>query len=116
MHKKSEDVASNALVAANESVYNDDLAALVFAKLLGSNYDITMIKNDILLFNLACYYSIHKEKKLMLIATQQALRHGKKAQQFMADTDFKQYWGDVDFQGVLKKWENNAKVDMSPIN
>jgi len=52
----------------------------------------------------------------MLIATQQALRHEKKAQQFMADTDFKQYWGDVDFQGVLKKWENNAKVDMSPIN
>lgn len=100
LHEKSKDVASNAIVL---SVVNHDdvIAARVFSKILGPDFDITAERNEILLYNMACYYAVHKEKQQMLLAIQQALKQGKMAEQFMSDPDFKNYWKDPDFLSVL---------------
>lgn len=102
LDEKSLDVASNALVVSILT-RNDNISDLVFNKLLGPDFDITAQNNEILLFNLACYYAVHKQKKPLLIAVKQALKRGKDPHQFMTDTDFKDYWQDVDFLNALKE-------------
>jgi len=102
MNEKSMDLAS---IALHLSVVNknENISNLVFKKMLGPGFDIDSQTNEILLFNLACYYALHKEKESLLKAMKQALKQGKKADQFMTDTDFKDYLEDVDFLNVLKE-------------
>lgn len=98
--EKTADVASNALVLSVVT-QNDAVADTTFKKLLGPDFDITSEKNNILLYNLACYYAVHKDKENMIKAIRQAVSRGKTAAQFMADSDFKDYLDDVDFQNAL---------------
>ncbi|MGB1226479.1 MAG: TPR end-of-group domain-containing protein [Poseidonibacter sp.] len=54
------------------------------------------------LANLACYYALNK-KQSMLLAITQAIKLGKKTEQFLKDSDFKAYFEDEDFISVLKR-------------
>ena len=81
--------------------HNDDLNARIFKDLLGPEFNIKNEKNGVLLFNLACYHAIKKEKKKMLEAVSYALKNGKTSKEFMKDSDFKEYWSDADFLKTL---------------
>ncbi len=97
---KTDDVASNGMVLCITE--NDDsLCNNIFDTLL-PDLNIDNLKNEVLLFNLACYYSLNKKKKEMLRAIKQALLRGKKTSQFNTDTDFKFYWDDPDFLSVIQ--------------
>ncbi len=97
---KTADVTSNGLALTLISK-DEILSQKVFDKLLGSDFQIQSIENEILLFNLACYYATHNEKEKLLQTTKQALSKGKKSAQFLTDLDFKPYWNDEDFINVL---------------
>ncbi len=107
--EKSTDVASNGLVL---SLYtkDDSIADKVFNKILGSQFQAATSENEILLFNMACYFSLKKEKDSMLPIIERALLLGKDAQQFLDDSDFAYYWEDADFlktlQGVKQEEES----------
>ncbi len=94
-------IASNSLAVATRT-HNEALVEEILAKLLGPGFDMTTLENATLLFNLACYYSLHGDKDSLLTAMHQALAHGKTADKFMTDTDFTNYWHDADFLRVLE--------------
>jgi len=100
-HEKTYDVISNSIVLG---IYRNDkvFCEKVLEKLLGENFDILSLTNEILLFNLACYYAVYKNKKDMLIAIKQSIKYGKTAFQFSTDEDFKAYYNDEDFLKVLR--------------
>jgi hypothetical protein len=77
---------------------NDALRVKIFEKLLGGNFDPENPKNTALLYNLACYYAVNKEKASLFAAARLARINGKNTEQFMADRNFKDYWDDADFQ------------------
>ncbi len=97
---KSTDVASNALVL---SLYMNDsnISQRVFDKILGDEFDIASCTNEFLLFNIACYYSKNRDKKLMLPAIKRSLENGKQPRQFYEDSDFSFYLQDKDFVNML---------------
>ena len=99
--EKTTDISSNGLVL---SIYakDEELSQIIFDKLIGENFKIEEAKNEILVYNLACYHAIHKQKKPMLESIAQALKLGKKSQQFIKDSDFKSYLQDEDFISILK--------------
>jgi len=100
-HRKTNDLASNALVLSTLS--NDQkFGQKVMDELLGPHVEASTIKNEILLFNLACYYALKKQKNKMLDFIAQALSHGKKAEQFLSDLDFEYYWEDKEFIALLQ--------------
>ncbi len=102
-HEKTSDVASNALVMSILTK-NQDIFDKVFNDLLGgNNFDVTKLNNEILLFNLSCYYAINDNKAALLPIIEQALKQGKTPDQFMQDDDFSQYREDEDFLAVLKQ-------------
>ena len=70
-------------------------------KMLGENFDINTTKNPTLVYNLACYYAINNKKEAMLVAVKKSRNMGKTAKQFLADTDFKEYYDDEDFLTAL---------------
>lgn len=76
---------------------DDKIADIIFSKLLGKNFKIEDIPNDRIIFNLACYYSLHGEKEKMLEAVHFSLKSGRKKSDFLGERDFKQYWNDSDF-------------------
>ncbi len=103
MHEKTSDVASNALVLGIHAK-DQEVCNKIFGKLLGGDdYDVTQINNEILLFNISCYFAIHEDKAALLPAVKQALKRGKRASEFMHDDDFSQYHEDEDFLEVLKE-------------
>jgi len=98
---KTDDVASNALVIC--IIQKDQsLCNRIFDKLL-PDLNVEKIQNEVLLFNLACYYSLNNKKQEMLDTIKRAIVRGKKPQQFQADTDFKAYWNDPDFLSILSE-------------
>jgi len=101
LDKKSSDVASNGLVLAILSK-DEIVAQKVFDEVLGTDFKIDKIDNEVLLFNLSCYYAIHNEKEKMLFSVKQALLHGKKEEEFLSDSDFKDYLDDKDFLLLFK--------------
>ncbi len=100
LDEKSEDIASNGLVL---SILTKDstISELIFERLLNESFTIENTSNAILLYNLACYYSLENDKKNLLIATKFAIKHGKEASQFLNDSDFDGFMNDADFMGVL---------------
>ena len=78
-----------------------DVSDKVFNILLGKDFDIMSIENDMILFNLACYYSLRNEKEKMLKAIKQGIIYGKKADEYRQDKDFKDYLNDLDFLNAL---------------
>jgi len=101
---KSSDVASNALALSN-----DKISDLVLKNILGADFNVTTQNNELLLFNLACYYSLHKEKSKLLITIKRVIQRGKKPSQFMTDSDFKNYWDDPDFLKILSAKSKSLK-------
>ncbi|MCF6324615.1 MAG: hypothetical protein L3J89_09880 [Gammaproteobacteria bacterium] len=99
-HIKAYDLASNALVLSMLS--NDQKPGQkVIDELLGSHVEANTIKNEILLFNLACYYALKRQKNKMLDFIARSLSCGKKADQFLSDSDFEYYWEDKEFVTLL---------------
>lgn len=101
-HQKTSDISSNGLVLSIHS-NDEDLSQEIFNKLLGEDFRIEDVENEILVYNLACYHALHEEKEPMLLAITQALKLGKKAEQFLKDSDFKAYLEDEDFISILKR-------------
>lgn len=73
----------------------------VLASLLGENFALDHIGNATLMYNLACLYATRTQKDQMLAATERAVRMGKLPHKFLADEDFKAFWGDPDFRKAL---------------
>lgn len=97
---KQDDVASNAIVLAIMAK-DEDVSSLVFEKILPKDFKATDISNEILAFNLSCFYAYNKDKKRMLPMIKQSLNLGKNPKQFKTDTDFSVFWEDQDFIEVL---------------
>jgi len=98
-NKKTDDVASLGLAYC---VISKDRAVckIIFDKLL-PGLDIDKLDNNVLLYNLACYYSVNNDKENMLKSIKQSIKYGKTADQFLRDSDFETYWKDTEFLGVI---------------
>ncbi len=107
---KTDDVASNGIVFCITE--NDAVLCKKIFDILLPDLKLESIKNEVLLFNLACYYSLNHQKKEMLRSIKQALLRGKKASQFKTDTDFKLYWNDLDFVSIVNSEENVDRNDV----
>ncbi len=81
----------------------DEVSEKVFSIILGDDFNVLEIENKLVVYNLACYYSINKEKEKMLEAIRQAVKQGKEKAQFLADEDFKAYWKDKSFLLAVEK-------------
>ncbi len=99
---KMQDVASMALVFG--MTYNkEDVIAATFEKLLnGQAFDITTINNDVLLYNLACYYAVNNQQEELFKAAELAVKYGKKSTQFLADSDFSDYHKNIAFLNIIQ--------------
>ncbi len=96
-HEKALDIASMGLVLG-VTHNKPQVIDTVFAKLLGGDeMNMAELNNDVLLYNLACYYALQQQKDKMLEATALAVRLGKKAAQFLQDDDFAHYRQDKEF-------------------
>jgi hypothetical protein len=95
-------VASQGLIIAPK-LKNKEIEKIVFDVLLGQDFDVATHKNKALIYNLACFYSLNKNKQDMLAAITSARKHGTPAKQFLKDSDFRNYVDDVDFIKALKK-------------
>ena len=100
LDKKSTDIASNAIVLSiyikDDSIYNK-----VIENILVDKFSIENIDNEILLFNLACYHAIKKDKASLVPMVKQAIKYGKPPENFMNDSDFSFYLEDEDFLAAL---------------
>lgn len=99
---KSSDVASNGIVLSIR-LSNDDIYHRIEKHILGGNVELSKITNEILLFNLACHYSLKHDKESLLIATEYALQKGMPADKFLTDCDFKYYFNDKDFLAIVNE-------------
>ncbi|WP_299626359.1 leucine-rich repeat domain-containing protein [uncultured Tenacibaculum sp.] len=98
---KTDDVASNAIVLAIMAK-DKEVESLVFEKLLPKDFKAKDVSNEVLAFNLSCFYAKNEKKEDMLGMIKQSLNLGKQAKQFQTDSDFEAYWQDQDFIEVLK--------------
>ncbi|WP_075343470.1 leucine-rich repeat domain-containing protein [Tenacibaculum agarivorans] len=101
MNQKTDDVASNAIVLAILAK-DKEVETLVFEKLLPKDFKTNDISNEVLAFNLSCYYAKNEKKEEMLGMIRQSLNLGKQPSQFKTDSDFEPYWGDQEFIEVLE--------------
>ena len=67
-----------------------------------SNIDIKKISNSTLLFNLACHYSLKRDKEKLLLYVTLARKQGFAEEAFYSDDDFIYYKGDNDFLLAVK--------------
>lgn len=100
-YEKTADLASNGIVVAIK-LNDDKLFKKIRDKILGDDFDILWEENDILLFNLACYYSLKRERDMMLKAIKRARELGKPKERFLEDKDFEYYYEDKDFLNAIK--------------
>ncbi len=77
--------------------HKNEALKLKIYKMLGADFDIHKIEHGTLLYNLACDYSLKKEKEKMLEAIKLAISKGKNPENFAKDTDFQFYYSDPDF-------------------
>ena len=104
----TEDTVYNTSVIASQGLivsivtHNDAIGSVVLDKLMAPGFDIATQKNVTFIFNLACYYAVHKEKELLLKSIKQAMKLGMSADKFKTDSDFKDYWGDAGFISALE--------------
>ncbi len=75
---------------------NESLKLKIY-KMLGDHFDLKELKHGTLLYNLACDYSLNKDKQKMLQAIELAIEKGKNPVNFTKDSDFKFYYTDPDF-------------------
>jgi hypothetical protein len=73
----------------------------IFEQVLTPDFDLTTQTNATFLYNLACYYSLNKNKPKLIAAMKRALELGKPPEQFRKDSDFQGYLGDSDFEQLL---------------
>ncbi len=104
LHPKASDVASLGL-SLSILAQKENVATKVFDKIMGPDFDIIAIENNVLLFNLAGYYALHQDKPNLLLAAKQALVKGHRPEPFLTDPDFKDYLNDRDFLAVVKAGE-----------
>lgn len=93
--------ASNAIVLTG-ALGDDTIFERVEEHILGKDFKIDELSHDLLLYNLACHYSLKENKEKLLIATARALEFGKLPEQFLEDKDFSNYLNDADFLSLLK--------------
>ena len=92
----STNLIGNALYVGMKT--NDDkLLEKVFNQILGKDFKLSDINHKGILYNLACYYSINRDKKNLLECIRYCLQNGKAKQDFLHEEDFKPYWEDKDF-------------------
>ena len=98
--KHKSQLAGNALalgLRANDQGVIDD----VFHYLIGEDFKLEEISETLLLFNMACYYSLQEDKARMLETMKRALLLGKPPENFLQESDFRRYWNDEDFLSML---------------
>ncbi|NRB42442.1 MAG: hypothetical protein HRU20_28900 [Pseudomonadales bacterium] len=98
--EKSTDVASNAIVLCIQ-LKESTIFSRVERCILGEGFNINEMSNEVLLFNLACYYALQRDREKLLPAVRQAVQCGKSAEQFINDADFEFYLDDKAFLSAL---------------
>jgi len=98
--EKDSDVASFGIVFAVMSK-KQEIGRKVLDSILGADFSMGSLDNEVLLFNMSCYYAVNREKQSLLAAIKQALIKGKKPEQFTSDKDFEFYWKDQDFIALM---------------
>ena len=100
LDEKSIDIASNAIIL---SIYtkDDNIYNKVINNILVKKLSIEEVDNELLLFNLACYHAIKKDKASLIPMVKQAIKYGKPAENFMNESDFSPYHEDEGFLAAL---------------
>ncbi len=98
--KNLEVIASNSLAVAI-TLQDTEFQVLILDSLLGKNFDLMALENATLVYNVACYYAVNRQKQKMLSAARRSLQLGKKPEQLKEDRDFSAYLEDEDFRQIL---------------
>jgi hypothetical protein len=103
----SKDVNKNHYIVISQSLVatvrlNDLEYQQTVLEMLGNNFDINAIENSTLVYNLACYYAVKKDKNRMLNAIKKSRAMGKPSTQFVNDSDFQFYLKDDYFLDAIK--------------
>ncbi len=93
-------IASNSLALAL-ALRDAEFQVLILDSLLGKNFDLMALENATLVYNVACYYAVNRQKQKMLPAARRSLQLGKKPEQLKEDRDFSAYLEDEDFLQIL---------------
>lgn len=99
--KKVTDLLSNALAVAVRT--KDTPLTSQVISFIETHPPVLETKNHILWFNMACYYSLQKNKPKLLDAMRRSLGDGQTKEKFLTDEDFKYYREDADFIKVIEK-------------
>ena len=98
--EKSTDVISNILVTGLITK-NKDILNQVMSKFISNpNYDKG--SNNVLYYNIACYYASIRDKNKMLGAIKSSIEFGQDASKFLKDADFEAFRNDPDFLTTLE--------------
>ncbi len=101
LHDETYNVISLGLVLAAAD-HNNNLREKVLAMIPRTDAEIKNIRNEIFLFNLACYQASINDDKAMILSITQALKYGKTAEEFLEDEDFKLYHSCHEFLTIVE--------------
>jgi len=89
------------------SVHTKDYAIgeKVLEEVLVKDFDMDNCRYSPLLYNLACYFAAKGDRDNLIMAAKRASMFGKKAKQFIADSDFAPYLNDEEFMSILNHEE-----------
>ncbi len=114
-NNKSLDVASNGIVLGIISK-DDSITKKIFNSILKKNFKISKTDNELLLYNIACYHAVHNRKRNMLNAINFSLIQGKSSNDYLTDSDFKNYLDDPEFKLLLKHPLTKNTIDISKVS
>ncbi|KGJ94797.1 TPR end-of-group domain-containing protein [Colwellia psychrerythraea] len=100
LSEKSSDVASIAIYISVR-LDNPKLFNKTTEHILGKNMNVLEVDNNVLHFNLACYYALKQDKAKLLLFVSLARRQGKSTEAFLNDNDFNYYLNDPEFMKLV---------------
>ncbi|HWV14463.1 MAG TPA: hypothetical protein VN030_03445 [Cellvibrio sp.] len=101
LDQKTSDLLSNALAVGVRS--KDDSLINEVMSFIAAHPPVTEIKNHLLWFNIACYYSLQSNKEKLLEAARRSRQDGQPMEKFLTDEDFKAYRNDDEFLKAIEE-------------
>ena len=98
--EKSTDVVSS-IIVTGAVTKNEKLLERVMSKFV-NNQNYNKGNNNILYYNLACYYALRGDKANMLSAIKSSIEYGHDTVSFTKDSDFDVFKNDADFLAALE--------------
>ncbi len=98
----------NLVVFASQVIYvgstmqDDELTKKAIDTFVDRDFDLEKEVDRAFLFNVACYYAIHKNKPQMLRIISRTITLGRDPESYLKEKDFEHYWQDPDFLQAIK--------------